>query len=235
MGGFFMRKEGLVIPEKYILDMDGTVYTFRGAENNSFAKSEFYGTIKSNAYRFLAETLGLSENEAIAEFNRIKDTYDGEISLGVENEYQEKYGIDRYTYFRATWDMDPTEYVETDGDVREAINMLQGRMALLTAAPKIWASRVLEHLKIDDLFTNVYTGEPDVRKPNPEIFRKIATDLNVDPTRVVSVGDQEYSDITPAKSIGMKGIIVGKEQLSADYRIDSIQQLQPLLKGIGWI
>lgn len=218
---------------RYSVDLDGTLYHFKGEGEGliTFGKSEFAQTIRGNTYRFLQERLGKSEVEAIAEFDRIYTAYNSEVSLAVEQEY----GIDRYDYFRATWDVDPADFISPEGNVREAISVLQGRMALLTAAPRIWAIRAITFLKVDDLFTTIYTGEPDIRKPSPEIFRQVVADFDVPVEYAVSIGDQDYSDIKPAKSIGMKAIRKGPEIGSADARIDSIQELVPTLQTFGWI
>ncbi|MBP9719425.1 MAG: HAD family hydrolase [Candidatus Levybacteria bacterium] len=93
----------------------------------------------------------------------------------------------------------------------------------------------MTYLKVDNLFTNITTADPDIRKPNPEVFRQIVASFGVPAENVISIGDQHYSDIIPAKSIGMKGIIVGQKLESADVRIDSIQDLVPTLQTFGWI
>ncbi|MBP9718997.1 MAG: hypothetical protein KBD46_00870, partial [Candidatus Levybacteria bacterium] len=111
---------------RYSLDLDGTLYTLKprtGATVEGsvrFRQSEFAYAIKENANRFLQDTLGISEAEAMAEYERIYKKYDGEISLAVEKEYN----VDRYTYFNRTWDLDPALFITPEGNVREAITVL---------------------------------------------------------------------------------------------------------------
>ncbi len=232
MGGFFVVK---TMKEQYrfIFDMDGTLYHFDKGQGQTFTASRFYTDLRSNVYGFFMERRGLSRDEALSEYERIKDKYDGEVSLGVEKEY----GIDRYDYFDSTWNLNPNDYIEKDPDLPEMLEQLKGRIALLTAAPRVWAINVLAYLDIDRMFEGkLYTGEPDERKPNPVVFRKIANDLRVPPGNVFSIGDQEYSDILPAKSIGMKTILVGSnENTTADYKTKNVKSAINILKKEGFI
>jgi FMN phosphatase YigB (HAD superfamily) len=81
----------------------------------------------------------------------------------------------------------------------------------------VWVDGVLNFLGLNEVFEDrVYTGEPDLRKPNPEIFRLIARELGTEPGRCVSIGDQNHSEIVPAKEAGMLTALIGPEQLDAD-------------------
>jgi FMN phosphatase YigB (HAD superfamily) len=217
---------------KFIFDMDGTLYRFDKGQGQTFTSSQFYTDLRSNAYSFFMERRGLSRGEAIAEYERIKEKYDGEVSLGVESEY----GIDRYEYFDNTWNLNPEGYIEKDTDLHEMFEQLQGRIALLTAAPRVWALNVLSYLDIEQLFDGrLYTGEPDERKPSPVVFQRIADEFGVSTRDVFSVGDQEYSDIVPANSIGMKTILIGSsENTVADYQADDVKTAIILLRKEGF-
>lgn len=232
MGGFFVGK---IMKEQYkfIFDMDGTLYHFDKCQGQIFTTSRFYTDLRSNIYAFFMEKRGLSRIDAITEYERIKEAYKGEVSLGVESEY----GIDRYEFFDNTWNINPEGYIEKDTDLPEMLERLQGRIALLTAAPKIWAVNVLSYLGIEEIFgDSLYTGEPDERKPNPAVFQRIADDFSVSPKKVFSIGDQEYSDIVPAKSIGMKTVLVGSSQNSiADYQANNIKLAISLLRKEGFV
>lgn len=231
MGGFFV--ETMKEQYRFIFDMDGTLYHFDKGNGQTFTKSCFYTDLRSNVYSFFMERRGLSRSEALSEFERIKVKYDGEVSLGVEKEY----GIDRYDYFGNTWNLNPNDYIEKDSDLPIILNQLKGKIVLLTAAPLIWAKNVLAYLDIERMFeNNLYTGEPNMRKPNPAIFLKIANDLNVPPKYIFSIGDQEHSDIIPAKSIGMKTVLIGVSQNTiADYQANNVKSAINLLRKEGFI
>lgn len=225
----------MLMKESYrqIFDMDGTLYKFDRGEKTTFTTSQFYVDLRQNVYQFFMKLKGISLEQAIKEYERIKEQYNGEVSLGVEQEY----GIDRFEYFDNTWNLNPEHYIQKDEDLSELFQPFEGNIALLTAAPKIWTINVLAYLDIIGVFGSaIYTGEPNLRKPDPLIFQKIADELDVPPERVISIGDQEYSDILPAKSIGMKAIYVGiDESTTADYQAQDIYEAVQILKEEGYI
>src|ERR1700689_923875 len=90
-----------------IFDLDGTLYQLRGIDG-TFSNSDFYADLRNNMRTYLAEVLKLSEEAASAEYERIKGKFNGEVSLGVEQEL----GISRYDWFNNTWNLDPSKYIE---------------------------------------------------------------------------------------------------------------------------
>lgn len=218
---------------RFIFDMDGTLYHFDKEQGQTFTASRFYSDLRNNVYSFFMERRGLSRDRVIAEYERIKEKYNGEISLGVEKEYD----IDRYEYFSNIWNLNPSDYIEKDPDLPKVLNQLKGRIALLTAAPNVWTVNVLAYLNIQDAFGGkIYTGEPNIRKPSSLIFQKIADDFGSLPNNTFSIGDQEYSDILPAKSIGMKTILIGSnENTTADYQTKNVKSAIIILKKEGFI
>ena len=73
-------------------------------------------------------------------------------------------------------------------------------MILLTSAPRAWANKVLQYLKIDDCFEIKFTG--DQFKSKEDIFRILAQRYN--PANITSIGDQEKTDLLPAQELGMR-------------------------------
>ena len=218
---------------RFIFDMDGTLYQFDKGQRQTFTASRFYTDLRNNVYSFFMARQGISSEEAMAEYERIKEQYNGEVSLGVEAEF----GIDRYEFFENTWNFNPEGYIEKDKDLPEMLDQLKGRVALLTAAPRVWAVNVLAYLDIDNAFEGrLYTGEPDDRKPNPRVFQRIADDFSVPATSVFSIGDQEESDIAPAKSLGMKAVLIGSSQNTvADYQAADVKHAIGLLRKEGFV
>ncbi len=157
------------------------------------------------------------------------DEFRGEVSLGVEKTF----GIDRYRYFAANFNLEPKKYLEPNRNLIPIMDKVCGRAAILTSAPLVWAKKALAFLGIDQYFDgSVFTGEGDIRKPNPEAFRQVIKFLNCPPSQVFSIGDQEQTDILPAKTLGMKTIIVGSESLVADYSIKTIDDFPALINKI---
>jgi FMN phosphatase YigB (HAD superfamily) len=171
--------------------------------------------------------LNVTSNEAEEIFAKVDKEFNGELSIGFERAY----GIDRYAYYQATWSCEPKDYIVANPKLAEALAPFRGHALLLTAAPHAWASRVMQYLNIADIFgENVITGEPDMRKPDRAVFLQAARQLNVQSNNIVSIGDQNYSDIVPAKSLGMTTILIGPEQLDAHHRVDSIYDAINIIK-----
>ena len=80
-------------------------------------------------------------------------------------------------------------------------------------------------------------------KPDPRIFAAFCGQAGVSPEQVLYVGDSPYDDVHGAKLAGMHTVLVRRDQqtpgrtpppdsgalLSADFEIDSLAQLEPLL------
>lgn len=214
----------------FIFDLDGTLYDFEPSRSckgkGGFINSLLWADVSRNVEAFIARTFELKDTDAKAEFKRIMAASKGEISIYLDKNH----GIDRHEYYAATWNLEPAKYLKADPIVHDLFKKAGSRSAVLTAAPRIWAQRVLEHLGIycfvkDSLFT----GEPDLRKPDPAIFLKVASHLGAKPSEIFSVGDQEQTDILPAKSIGMRTIIVGSQSPDADYCVQNISELYKLM------
>lgn len=215
---------------KYIFDMDGTLYQFDDSKDQTFTSSRFNQDLKRNVQGFISDRLGISPSASETEYKRIYQLFNGEMSLGIEKEY----GISRSEYFTNTWNLSPEDYITKNPLLPEMLGALQGRAALLTAAPRIWATRVLSFLDIDSVFGEmVFTGEPDERKPNPVVFQNIATVFNENPKNIFSIGDQEDSDILPAKQVGMRTVRIGSSETAADYSAENILLAIQFIKGVS--
>lgn len=221
-----MQKPGTISGNRlFIFDLDGTLYRF---EEGGFSKSKFYADIKVNAYKFLSERLNLPLSESEKEYQIIKEKYKGEISLGVEKEF----GIERYVYFANTWNLNPEVYFPKNPSLPNLFRRLKGRVAILTSAPRIWAKRTLDYLEISPFINDaLFTGEPNIRKPSPLAFQQVIDYFGTSPERAISIGDQEATDILPAKSLGMKTVIIGKESGATDFCIESLEELIKLIEG----
>lgn len=208
---------------KFIFDLDGTLYHFKGGP--TFATSEFYTDIKRNIFAFLENELAVPADRVVETYDRLKRDYRGHVSLAVEKEF----GVDRARYFAATWNVPPEKYIEPNDDARAVLSALEGRVAVLTEAPRVWAEAALRFLNAYEFVRDtLFTGEPDVRKPSEEAFRQVAAALAVPPESMYSVGDQEESDIVLARSAGMRTILVGEGETSADFQVGNVREILDL-------
>jgi len=208
----------------FIFDLDGTLYRFN---SKGFLDSKFYSDIRKRAYKFLSEKLKVSEECAKETYNCIKTKYNGEVSIGTEKEF----GINRYDYFNFVWNLEPSDYITKNPSIREIFYNLEGKIAILTGAPKVWAKKVLEYLEVYDIVANaLFTGEPDIRKPNPLSFQQVLDYFRILPEQAISIGDQESTDIIPAKKLGIKTILLGSDTKSADFCINKLEDIIPLIR-----
>lgn len=211
---------------KYIFDMDGTLYHFDATAGTTFHNSRFCRDLIQRTYSYLSSQLELDLVAATELVEDIQTRYDGHLSLGLEKEHN----ISRDELFSATWDCDPAQYVAAEPSLAETMSIFRGRSALLTAAPRVWADRVLAYLGIADVFEDrIFTGEPDIRKPDPRAFEIVARSLGADAPEIISVGDQNHTDILPALKLGMRTAIIGPDKQDAHLRADTVLDLLPQL------
>ncbi len=212
-----------------IFDLDGTLYKLRGRDG-TFGGSDLYAAQKVKMYEFIGQRLALDAPTARSVYEDLKEAYAGAVSVGIE----QKYGVSRYEWFANTWNLPPADFIDpADGDVAAILRPFTGRATLLTSGPRAWAEPVLDCLGVAGVFgSNIITGEADARKPNPEVFVEAARMLGRCAGDMVSVGDQNHSDIVPARTLGMQTIVIGPEIASAHYRADNLQAAVEIIHEI---
>lgn len=207
--------------------MDGTLYEFKG---DSFRNSGLYDFIIENTLLYISNKLKKTKIEAQEILNFILKKYKDSISIGLEKEYN----INRYDYFNFVWDIDAKKYVKFDSIINSLLLKLQKNfdLVLLSDAPMIWISRILDYLEIREIFkNNIFSGEGDARKEFDNAFEKICETMNIEASVCIVVGDQEETDIAPAKKLGMNTVFVHSDKRSflADYNIKSIADIEEAL------
>ena len=68
-----------------IFDMDGTLYQF--PNGTTFSSSPLGEAVKENVTSFIAEEFKLQDDEARLKYRELQMQYDGEMSLGLEQEF----------------------------------------------------------------------------------------------------------------------------------------------------
>lgn len=183
-----------------IFDMDGTLYQIDG-KDTGFKGSSLEQAVISNACRFVQEREGCDESQAR---NILKKAVATET---ISTFLAQRYGITRSEYFDFAWKIDPEGIVQKYEEAVKLVKLLKEQeiaTVLLTAAPKMWQQIVIAYLGLQPDFDLVYTGEMFGKKD--EVFAQLAA--TGDPTRMLSVGDQQKSDIEPAAALGIKTVWV---------------------------
>ena len=214
--------------ELVIFDMDGTLYRFEGSgTDGAIYKTKFYREIKQKGVNFIAERLSISRKDAERVKEDIYNKYNGEISIGLEKEYN----VDRKEYFAKTWNVDTSRYINPDRELRILLNKILCKKALLTSAPQVWAERALNQLNIDDLFDGLWFGDGDIRKTDKKAYLQVTDSFDIKPERTLIV-DDEPKHLNPAKEIGITTVLVGSEiKPYIDYYIKDIYGIQNLIGG----
>jgi HAD superfamily hydrolase (TIGR01509 family) len=101
--------------------------------------------------------------------------------------------------------------------------------------PREWHERWLERDGILELIDErVYTSDLEHTKPHPEAFRAVLDALEVAPEAAVFVGDRPIDDISGAKGLGMRAVLIPNSAvpdhpIEPDARIKSLSQLLPII------
>lgn len=216
--------------EGIIFDMDGCLYPFDRGSGNTFGDSQFGQSIKAQELFFIQDQLGVDAETAKTINRDLKARYNHHLSLALEYEHD----IPRELFFNATWDLQPAHFIDKQPRLSSALSELPVPSGLLTAAPKVWATRVLEYLGVDSHFgTRILCGDQDVRKPDPRAFQQVADMLEIKPNRLISIGDQERTDILPAQTLGMLTVRIGGNDTNADFLASDIPDAINQLKKEG--
>jgi putative hydrolase of the HAD superfamily len=136
-----------------------------------------------------------------------------------------------------------TDHTLTDPEAGPLLRALRERglrTGLLsnTHWPRSWHERWLERDGVLDLLdARVYTSELDTVKPHPAAFRAVLAALGVsDPATVVFVGDRPHDDISGAKAMGMRAVLLPNDfapayDVAPDATISTLAELLPVVDG----
>jgi putative hydrolase of the HAD superfamily len=135
-----------------------------------------------------------------------------------------------------------TPHTITDPEAAPLLSALRERgirIGLLsnTHWPRRWHEHWLERDGVLDLIdVRVYTSDLHHTKPHPEAFRAVLTELGVRAGRSVFIGDRPVDDISGAKGVGMRAVLVENSDVPdhpavPDARINRLSQVLPLVDG----
>jgi putative hydrolase of the HAD superfamily len=179
----------------WLFDLDNTLYP---------PETEFMGLIEKRMTVFVARETGLPPDQALALQKRYLHEH-GTTLAGL----MAKHGIDPETFLDEVHDVS-MDGLSPDPALRAAIARLPGRRLVFTNGDARHAERVLDKLKLSDLFEAVFhiASADYLPKPNPATFEKLNRDHQIDPRQAAFFEDSE-KNLAPAAAIGMTTILVG--------------------------
>lgn len=214
-----------------IFDLDGTLYRFR---EGSFKRSRLRRAILKRAEDYIATKLNISGREAGEVLKKITAEWKEHISISLEK----RYGLSRYEYFNTVWNLPAKPFIKKDSFLLGVLRELAKRydFALVSDAPLVWIRNVLKELRVGSFFKGrVFSGESDVRKAFGNAIQIVAKKLKKNSRQCIVVGDQEETDIIPAKRYGATTVLVSvrpRKFSKADYVIRGINELPMVLRRI---
>ena len=180
----------------WLFDLDNTLHD---------ASHAAFGETNAAMNAYMIEHLGLDDTEAARLRQHYWQHY-GATLLGLVRHH----GVKASHFLEETHRHPGLESrLRTSAHDRAAIKRLSGRKFILTNAPRNYTLRVLNTLRLADLFDGVISIEDmvmfgDLRpKPDARMFRRVAVRLKVRPSDCVLVEDV-LENQRAARSIGMR-------------------------------
>jgi HAD superfamily hydrolase (TIGR01549 family) len=213
-----------------LFDVDGTFYEFR---EGSYARSMLRRTVRERACQFLVARTDVEESNVESIMQHIEEQYGEDVSVA----FEERFHITRDEYFRSVWDINPEAFVDPAAGLRDMLSRLHPRyaMVILSDAPRIWIDRVLNFCNVADFFEqHIISGEGDRRKNRGNALEYVVERFKVSPSSCIVIGDQEETDIIPARAFGMRAIRVSAPPVTscADATIAHITDLEAALEQL---
>ncbi|HEV7649960.1 MAG TPA: HAD family hydrolase [Actinophytocola sp.] len=127
-----------------------------------------------------------------------------------------------FAAYRMFWD----QATHTDPEVAPLMTALRGkglRIGILSSTPwpAAWHEEVLARDGVLDLFhARVWSSDLEYTKPHAAAFRAAMEAVGVDdPADCVYVGDRPYDDISGAKGVGMRAVLVPHSDIPANQQV----------------
>ncbi|UCG30942.1 MAG: HAD family hydrolase [candidate division WOR-3 bacterium] len=182
-----------------LFDLDGTLYN-SSEVRKKFAEAAYHALAKLKKIPVdKAKTMIEETREKLKEKHGFPVPYTLTlVRFGMPVEIWHKENI---SYF------DPRDYLSANGELRKLLQGLKKRfkLAILTNNNEVQAERILQALKVQDLFDHVFTYNSfRTMKPNPKSFQEAARVMGVAPKECLVVGDRYNVDLIPAQDLGMK-------------------------------
>ncbi|NIM95727.1 MAG: pyrimidine 5'-nucleotidase [Anaerolineales bacterium] len=142
---------------------------------------------------------------------------------------RQNYNVDPADYLEYVHDIPVEEMIQPDPAIRDTFLKLDLMCVIFTNASAQHAERILRHLNISDLITQII----DIlalgfhNKPHPEAYERALTIVGDPDPGVCMLVDDRIRNLIPAKDLGMRTILVGDGAITpeVDYAIPTIKEL----------
>lgn len=175
--------------DTWIFDLDNTLYP---------AGARLFDQVSERIEAYVSQFLGLDAASARV---RQRDYFykHGTTLRGLMVEH----GADPTHYLDFVHDID-LSILAADAQLRRQLEALPGRRLIFTNADTAYAKRVLDQLRIGDLFEAIHDVHASsyIPKPRPEAYAAMVTDHQLVPHRCVFFEDMARN-LAPAKALGM--------------------------------
>jgi len=203
--------------DTWLFDLDNTLYP---------VESGFMREAEGRMTGYVAKVTGLPWDEARA----LQKQYLADHGLTLRG-LMIHHGVDPVEFHALFHDLS-LEALAHDPDLIGALARLPGRRLVFTNADEVHARRVMDRLRLSDLFDEVFhiASFDFTPKPAPEPFRRIAAEHGVDP-RATAFFEDSVRNLEPAADIGMTTVLVGPHAPASDapYVHHKTEQLAPFL------
>lgn len=199
-----------------VFDVEGTL----------FKSKSLTDAYRNQVLKLVSEKRGLDGESLLKEVRRVvgelrKEGYDQRPPSTL---IAERLGLTREEFYKAIESVDPTRHVDPDPRLVSALRELKKtfKLAVLTNLSRRSLLGVFKALGLsEELFDVILTAdELEHLKPHPSAFTRVIEELKVSPGEAVMVGDIVASDLAPAKSLGMKTVLVSEEVQSTSPLVD---------------
>jgi putative hydrolase of the HAD superfamily len=181
--------------DTWLFDLDNTLYPLESA---------FMGLIEVKMTDFVERMTGLPREEARL-LQKKYFTEHGTTLAGL----MQHHGMEPKAFLDEVHDVSMDRLIPSP-ELRAAIQRLPGRRIIFTNGSVGHAERVLKHLNLRDLFSEVFAIETAdyIPKPSLSTFDKISKLHAIDPPKTAFFEDSEMN-LVPAARMGMTTILVG--------------------------
>jgi putative hydrolase of the HAD superfamily len=202
-----------------LIDCDNTIYP---------SSSDLFCEISRRMTDYVSRLLNISKEKAYALRKELGKNYGTTLNglIKTENFSEEE------DFLKKVHPENLSLYIEDDPDIRCSLSSISIPMSIYTNSPKEHAERVVERLKLNGLFENIF----DIRfsnydgKPAESSFRMVLDKIAEEPGEVLLVDDLK-NYLLPFKKIGGNILQVNmNKNRGSDRSLPSIRSIKELPK-----